>query len=310
MMLKSLIVCLGLVLGQPAPTDPPAATPTEPARDVASYNLREGGVALDGYDPVAYFPEGGGKALRGDPAITSTHRGVTCRFASAQHRSLFEKTPARYEPAYGGWCAAAMAKGGRKVGVDPTNFKVHNDRLFLFYRQGGSDALRDFWVRDEAAHTRDADGHWKRLTGEDPPPPAEPTGPRDLTHFLLGPGGLAIQGYDPVAYFPAHGGRAAKGDAKFEVEHRGVRYRFASEENRRAFLASPGAYEPAYGGWCATAMCEGRKVKIDPRSFKVTGGRLFLFYTNLFSDARSDWVKDEAASTAKADERWKRLTGP
>ncbi len=117
---------------------------------------------------------------------------------------------------------------------------------------------------------------------------------------------LAIQGYDPVSYFDA---APAVGQAGLTVDHLGAVYRFANDANRKKFLADPTHFAPAYGGWCATAMAEGSKVDIDPSSYKITDGRLFLFYKGFFGDARKKWVKDEANYTPKADTEWKKLAG-
>ncbi len=121
---------------------------------------------------------------------------------------------------------------------------------------------------------------------------------------------LAIEGYDPVAYFPEGGGSPAKGDKRFEATEKGVTYRFASQANVDLFRANPGKYEPAHGGWCTYAMgADGSKVEVDPKSFLVTDNRLFLFYKGLFNDTRSSFLKDQAALTTKADANWKSLTG-
>jgi hypothetical protein len=118
---------------------------------------------------------------------------------------------------------------------------------------------------------------------------------------------LALQGYDPVAYFDQ--GRSVKGSADIEAVHATVRYRFASEAHRTAFTNAPAKYLPTYGGWCATAMSKGDKVDIDPTNFKVTDGRLFLFYNGFWGNARKDWAKNEAALTKEADAAWKKLSG-
>jgi YHS domain-containing protein len=118
--------------------------------------------------------------------------------------------------------------------------------------------------------------------------------------------GLALQGCDPVSYIEDQS--AVAGTKSLESMYRGISYRFASAEHRDTFNANPSKYVPAYGGWCATAMAKGDKVEVDPKNFKVTGGRLFLFYKGIFGNALSDWKKDEKGLTAKADERWKRLT--
>jgi len=146
----------------------------------------------------------------------------------------------------------------------------------------------------------------------DAPPAQSPgsTAPRAVEHYNLDKKRLAIKGYDPVAYFPAHGGKAVKGKPEFEYPHQGARYRFASQANLDAFKADPARYEPAHGGWCSSAMADGgRKVEIDPKNFIVTDGRLFLFYKDIFSDATDYWKKDEPGATAKADDHWRRVSG-
>jgi YHS domain-containing protein len=118
---------------------------------------------------------------------------------------------------------------------------------------------------------------------------------------------LALQGYDPVAYFTL--GKAVKGSAAHQVMHDGVTYHFSSDETLKAFQAEPVKYLPTYGGWCATAMAKGEKVEIDPANFKVTNGRLFLFFNAWYADAKKAWIKDEAAQEKLADANWRKLSG-
>ena len=113
---------------------------------------------------------------------------------------------------------------------------------------------------------------------------------------------LAIQGYDPVAYFS---GKALKGDKKFAVSHQGVIYYFSSETNKNAFFNNPSKYEPQYGGWCAFAMGDyGKKVSIDPSTFKIVDGKLYLFYNAYFNNTLISWNKDEKNLKTKADKSW------
>ena len=112
-----------------------------------------------------------------------------------------------------------------------------------------------------------------------------------------------------MAYFTEGGGKAKKGKAALSHTHGGVTYRFTSEKTRELFKKNPAKYEPAYGGWCAFAMADGKKVSINPKSFKVTNGRLFLFYTSLLTNTRKSWVKKEGSLLPKADANWKKLTG-
>lgn len=133
-------------------------------RAVDEYNLPKGKtLAVKGYDTVSYFTDG--KAMKGKPEIASRYLGVTYHFATPQHRTLFAAAPEKYTPTYGGWCASAMGDGGRKVPIDPTNFKVKDGRLFLFYKGLGSDARKD-WDRHEAEWEPAADEHWSRISGE------------------------------------------------------------------------------------------------------------------------------------------------
>jgi YHS domain-containing protein len=86
---------------------------------------------------------------------------------------------------------------------------------------------------------------------------------------------LALEGYDPVSYFDH---TPTEGESKWVFNFKGVIYQFSSEPNLARFKANPEKYEPAYGGWCAYAMGEsGEKVKVDPETFKISNGHLYLF---------------------------------
>jgi YHS domain-containing protein len=115
--------------------------------------------------------------------------------------------------------------------------------------------------------------------------------------------GLALQGYDPVAYFTQ--AKSMKGQQQYAVFYNGVTYYFASPEHKTLFKNNPARYEPQYGGWCAYAMgAKGQKVTIDPETFKIRNGKLYLFYNKLFNNTLKDWNKDEPALCAKADTNW------
>lgn len=115
-------------------------------------------------------------------------------------------------------------------------------------------------------------------------------------------GGVVIKGYDPVSYFQPTG--PLKGDKKITVTHSGVNYLFATEENKAKFLANPSAFIPQYGGWCATAVAGGYKYDIDPKHYKITNNKLYLFYKGFLGDAKKDWVKNEPEQINKADKNW------
>ncbi len=114
---------------------------------------------------------------------------------------------------------------------------------------------------------------------------------------------VAIGGYDAVAYFIE--GKAKEGKPDFTVYHQGITYYFSSAANKEAFKANPFKYEPQYGGWCAYAMGNnGSKVEVDPETFKVTNGKLYLFYNKYFTNTLKSWNKNEAGLMKNADANW------
>ena len=121
------------------------------------FNLKNG-LALEGYDPVAYFKQN--KAVEGKKEFSIFHQGATYYFASAENKELFKNDPAKYEPAYGGWCAYAMGAKGEKVAIDPGTFKIKDGRLLLFYNKFFNNTLKD-WNKDENNLKTKADQNWK-----------------------------------------------------------------------------------------------------------------------------------------------------
>ncbi len=118
--------------------------------------------------------------------------------------------------------------------------------------------------------------------------------------------GIAIQGYDPVAYFTD--GKAVKGKKEIAVIHQGVTYYFSKAANKDAFLKSPDQYEPQYGGWCAYAMgATGDKVSVDPETFKINNGKLYLFYHSWTNNTLTSWNKDETKLKSAADKNWQKF---
>lgn len=118
-------------------------------------------------------------------------------------------------------------------------------------------------------------------------------------------GGKGIQGYDPVSFLTQN--EARKGSPEFMAEWDGVTYLFSSEENKNLFLKSPLTYIPAYGGWCAFAMADGEEVEIDPKTFKVIDGRVYLFYNGFWGNTLEKWNRDEAKLFSKAQKAWSDL---
>jgi YHS domain-containing protein len=117
----------------------------------------------------------------------------------------------------------------------------------------------------------------------------------------------AIQGYDPVTYFTQK--KAVKGKTTIAATYDGVVYNFSSQANKDIFVKNPAGYEPQYGGWCAFAMGDyGEKVEINPETFKILDGKLYLFYNAYFNNTLKSWNKDEANLKKKADVNWKKIS--
>lgn len=258
---------------------------------------------LGGFDPVSFFPEGGGKPVKGEAAFASSVGGVAYRFANAENKAAFEKQPDRFRPAFGGSCAHVLAASGQRTPGDPAFASVIGDRLYVFHNRPD----RDAFLADADRALPAAIAAAKKLGEDESARLALP--PRALKDYNLEKG-LALDGYDPVSYFPQGGGKPAKGDAKRELAFRGVKYRFASDANLETFARAPEAFEPCHGGWCSYAIADGEKVEINPKSYILKDGRLFLFYDGFGGDAREKWVKKgHEAEVKKADEQWKKIAG-
>ncbi|MFK7941212.1 MAG: YHS domain-containing (seleno)protein [Roseovarius sp.] len=115
--------------------------------------------------------------------------------------------------------------------------------------------------------------------------------------------GLALQGYDPVAYFTES--QATPGNWTITAVHEDATYRFTSEENKQAFLADPAAYLPQYGGYCAFGAAMGYKFDGDPQQWKVVDGELFL---NISKEIQEKWVQDIPGYVEKADDNWTEIS--
>ena len=114
------------------------------------------GVALHGFDPVAYFKEH--KAVKGEAQTTAVYKGVTYEFASKEDQAEFQANPEKYVPQYGGFCAFAVAKGV-KADIDPHEFAIHDDKLYLYYR----DRALQAYEGDVKGNTEAANHNWPEV---------------------------------------------------------------------------------------------------------------------------------------------------
>lgn len=125
-------------------------------------NVPASGVGLEGYSPVSYFTVG--RAEKGDPRFAVQHNGVTYHLTSAAQVEMFNKNPDKYEPQCGGWCAFGMSVED-KFPVDPTKYKVVDDKLYLFLNNDQINAFELWEQGDDASLVKKAQAHWKKVSG-------------------------------------------------------------------------------------------------------------------------------------------------
>lgn len=126
------------------------------AAEKSLVNIDKTGLALQGYDPVAFLTI---KApLKGKPEFSSTYHGARYQFHSAKNKAAFEKEPKKFEPAFGGYCAFGVSKG-KLVEVDVEAFQIVDDRLLLQYSPG----VRDQFNQDPKGNLAKAESQWPSL---------------------------------------------------------------------------------------------------------------------------------------------------
>jgi YHS domain-containing protein len=122
--------------------------------------------------------------------------------------------------------------------------------------------------------------------------------------FLLN-NGIGISGYDPTSYFS---NKPQKGRKEYSYIYEGIKYLFVNANNQNAFIKNPTKFEPQYGGWCAYAMGnKGEKIEIDPETFKIIEGKLYLFFHPFYKNTLREWNKDEKQLKQKADNYWTKI---
>lgn len=119
-------------------------------------------------------------------------------------------------------------------------------------------------------------------------------------------GGFAAEGYDVVAYFQ---NEVKKGDKQFSTTHEGVNYKFHTAKNMEAFQKNPDSYVPQYGGFCAYAVAKnGEKVGVNPKTYTITDGKLYLFYNSWGVNTLEKWNEEGAETLRKnADNQWQQI---
>lgn len=115
--------------------------------------------------------------------------------------------------------------------------------------------------------------------------------------------GFVAEGYDVVAYFDSI---AIEGKDNFTYKYGDVKLKFSSEENRNKFIENPDIYMPEYGGWCAYAIAvNNKKVNINPETFEIRNGKLYLFYNAFKTNTLELWLnKNPEELVIVGNENW------
>jgi YHS domain-containing protein len=109
---------------------------------------------------------------------------------------------------------------------------------------------------------------------------------------------IAVSGYDVIGYFD---NKPVKGKKDLTTTHENAIYQFSTPENRDKFVANPTKYTPQYGGWCAYGWSQGYPAKIDPESWTIVEGKLYLNYNK---EVKVTWDKDQKGFIEKANSNW------
>jgi YHS domain-containing protein len=243
------------------------------------------GLAIQGYDPVAYFTDS--KPVKGSAKFSSEYDGAKYLFASAEHKALFDATPAKHAPAYGGYCGYA-ASIDRLSPISPEWFQIIDGKLILQHNKKAFDLFN----KELAPNVQKADANWPGLVARN-----GVFGGKTLV--FTDRNGVALEGYDPVSYFTD--GKPVKGDKKIEATFDGALYHFVSQQHRATFEKDPTKYAPAYGGFCGYAASVGKVRPANPRIWSIVDGQLIVQHTK---GADELWQKDVAGNKAKADRYW------
>ncbi len=247
-------------------------------------NKDKNGVALQGYDPVAYFKQN--MPVKGSSGYTGKYDGAIYYFSSEENQKDFEIDPMKYAPAFGGYCGYA-ASINRLSPIRVEYFQILDGRLVLQHNQRAYDK----WNADLSGNIVKADMNWPGLVSRH--------GKGEKVLVNVDDPGVALEGHDPVGYFD--GGRPLKGNPEIMATYNGAMYHFVSQENREVFERDPTRYEPQFGGYCGYAASINKVSPVNINIFQIINDRLVLQHTQKAYDL---FNKNPQASLSKADMNW------
>jgi len=295
------------------------------------------GVAMQGYDPVALHDSGELRA--GQLTNWAVWNGGLWLFSSERTKALFEEDPARYAPAFGGFCAECVSVG-HKVPADPKYWAIQHGRLYLH----ASEQLRSTWARSPETRIAEAEKNWIGLKDDAFSRSAGSVDSRLLNALAAGAqvrgndvfatmdgheeveaarrmaqamrglsmpprinagrDFIAIEGYDPVAYHTV--GKATRGSLEHWMMWRDAVWLFETVEHRDMFAANPEGFAPAFGGFCGNCLAGGTKTYGNPRYWAITDG---VVYLQSSSSSLSAWNNAPEAKAEAARAAWPARAG-
>ena len=158
---KGSLLAAGLLISGLAPSYPSMSALAFDRASTRSVNLDKSGVAIRGFDPVAYFTDA--RPTKGNSQISATYQSATFYFASTKNRELFLKEPEKFVPAFGGFCAIGAALGGKFDG-DPNLWKIVEGKLYL---NKDVPAQRS-WLKDVSGNITKANRNWSKIKDRAP----------------------------------------------------------------------------------------------------------------------------------------------
>ena len=281
--------------------EPPTCNKALPA-DKRLDNVDKRNVAMDGHDVTAFFTQN--KPVKGSSRFASQQNGVTYFFASAQAKQLFDASPNKYIPKFGGYCAVA-ASFNKIETVQIDLFDVYEGKLY-FNRNAKAQKI---WNKNKKEVQVRANGLWPCLvieSGRDiantSSSIASASAMADGQSYLVNVNdkGVMLDGYDVVAL--QNQKQVTAGSYAHQASYNSATYNFSSSANKAAFEQNPAKYAPQFGGFCALSASMGKLYPGVIDTWSVEGGKL---YVQGNAKAKEIWEeKGPQKLIGQADNKW------